>query len=374
MKTAFAIAAAIGAATLVVITILVMHARGGAPAQAAGAPLLPALEERAGEIAAIECLRGNATVRLERGADGAWIVASSEGYPARTELVRALVASAARLTLQERMTGKRARHGALGLAWPDASGKARLVRLLGGAPGAAPIAEIVFGEERFAPDGIFVRRFDEEQTWRAAGRLQLPGDALEWMDRTLFALPAGETKRAAIAGLALVRPIGGAANEPGTPAPRWAPEIADAERDHWTPEQVASAQTGLPSFLERLEFEAVRHARGDTVPEPAWSPTFETEGASIAVNGREEADGLWITLAIVPRPNAPRPPATPPEPGEPFIPDYAALAKQVAGWEYRVPDWKRETLRRMRAATAPATPAAPLPAPAEPAPIAPPAP
>ena len=35
------------------------------------------------------------------------------------------------------------------------------VRFLGKAPGAAPVAEVVLGEERFAPDAVFARlRFD----------------------------------------------------------------------------------------------------------------------------------------------------------------------------------------------------------------------
>ena len=56
------------------------------------------------------------------------VLVGNDGYPARGELVRAMLVSVAGLAVDDRMPAKRDRHGELGLAWPDPDGKARLVR------------------------------------------------------------------------------------------------------------------------------------------------------------------------------------------------------------------------------------------------------
>ncbi len=113
----------VGAAALVGVAFLMARGRGVTPERVRGSALVAGLESRAADIGAIELQRGNAKVRLERQAGDRWIVATSDGYPARTELVRALLVSISGLTIDDRMTAKKDRHGELGLAWPDESGK-----------------------------------------------------------------------------------------------------------------------------------------------------------------------------------------------------------------------------------------------------------
>lgn len=317
----------------------------------AGAMWLPDLAAKAESVAAVECLRGNATVRVERGADGAWVLASNEGYPVDAGLVKGLVVSLAALRADEPMTAKPERHAALGLAWPDTDARARRVRLLPADPGAAPVADIILGEER-APDFIFVRVFDQPQTWRARGRVQLPDNALAWLDRSLLTLPEGEAQRATLRGLTLAR--GASAGLDGPP-PAWTP-VAPPDAG-WTPTQVQAAQLGLPSLARRLEFEGVRRARAGSAADPAYSPVFEARGATIGIAGHRESDGVWVQLTITPKPDA-----TPPagvNPNDSPIPDYAALAARVNGWEYRLPDWIAQTFDRMNAAGQPGAAAPP---------------
>ena len=191
MNRKMAIGVAAGAVGLVGVAFVLSSRRDMTPERERGSALLPGLEAKAPEIGAVEVLRGNATVRLERQPDDRWTLVTNDGYPARAELVRALLVSVAGLTVDDRMTAKKERHGELGLAWPDDSGTSRLVRFLGKAPGAAPVAEVVLGEERFAPDAVFARLPAQDQTWRTLGRVQVPADALAWIDRTLLSLPAG---------------------------------------------------------------------------------------------------------------------------------------------------------------------------------------
>ena len=350
MKRETAIKVAVAAVALVGAAAWLSRSRDLSPERERGAPMLPGLEAKADEIAAVEVLRGNATVRLDRQPDGSWALASNDSYPARKELVRAMLVSIAGLTVDDRMTAKKERHAELGLAWPDAEGKARMVRFLGAAPDAPPVAEIVLGDERFAPDAVFARLPGQDQTWRTLGRVQVPYDAMGWLDRTLLALPNGETQRMGFDGLTLAAPAGDADPASG-PRPAWIATVPDEQAAGWSGPQRDSATTGLPSFLERLEFDGVRRARADRAPDPKWSIDAETRTATVALRGREEADGVWFTLTALPRPGF-----TPPEPpkyeGDPHVPDWAKLDAACAGWEFKLPQWKADTLRRMRAADA----------------------
>jgi hypothetical protein len=355
-----AVGIAVGALALVATAWTLSHARDMTPERERGSAALPGLEAKAADVAAVEVLRGNGTVRLERTPSGGWSLVTNDGYPARPELVRALLVSVAGLAVDDRMTAKKERHGELGLAWPDASGKARLVRFLPAAAGAPPVAEIVLGEERFSPDAVFVRLPAQDQTWRALGRVQVPADAMGWLDRTLVTLPANETLSASFDGVTATPPAAGADPQPGQPRMSWFVKVSDEAKEQWETAQIDSATTGLPSFLERLEFEGVRKARTDRVPEPAWSPSFETKSATVTVNGRKEADGTWFTLTIVPKPGAPAPEPRKHE-GDPFVPDWTKLAAATAGWEFRMPEWKADTLRRMRAPAPKADAPTPVP-------------
>lgn len=122
----------------------------------------------------------------------------------------------------------------------------------------------------------------------------------------------------------------------------WGIAVTEPEREHWSVEQVDSAKTGLPSFLERLEIDGVRRARTDIAPEPQWSPSFDTRAALVTINGHAESDGVWFTLSVLPRPGAPVP--TPAKrDGDPFVPDWSALSEACDGWEYKMPAEGRHT-------------------------------
>ena len=347
-----AIGVALAAVALVGAAAWLSKSRDMTPARERGSAMLPGLEARADEIGAVEVLRGNATVRLDRREDGGWSLVGNDGYPARGELVRAMLVSVAGLTVDDRMTAKRERHGELGLAWPDAAGKARLVRFLPKKPGEPPVAEIVLGEERFAPDAVFARLPAEDQTWRTLGRVQVPADALAWLDRSMLSLPAGETTKVAFDGIVVALPPTDAPADAGAPRPAWAAEVSNDERANWTGAQVESARLGLPSYLERLEFDGVRKARTDAAKDPKWTLDVETKSATVSLRGHEEADGVWFTLSALPRPGFVAPPP-PKYEGDPHVPDWPKLDASWAGWEFKLPQWKADTLRRMREKAAP---------------------
>lgn len=339
MKGATALLLAAAATVLAAGAFLVLRQQE-APPPAPGARALPALAGQAAAITAVEVLRGNATIRLERDGTGAWIVASSDGYPSRSEVVRALVTSLVELTVDEPMTAKRDRHGEIGLAWPDASGRARRVRLLS----SAPIVDVVVGDERAQPPSLFLRTYDDAQAWRARGRVIAPGEALEWMDREIMALPESAVQAVTLRGLTVTRVRAPSthsasdappAQEPGERPGRDTWMTSAAPEAAWTPEGVEMARSALVSMPIRLEFEGVRRARAEAAPEERYSPVFLTDDGTIALAGHREPDGVWIRVTVTPGSAASR---------------LETLAARVHGWEYRLPTWIGDSLDRMAAA------------------------
>jgi hypothetical protein len=67
------------------------------------------------------------------------------------------------------------------------------------------------------------------------------------------------------------------------------------------------------------------------------------------MSGVEEGEFVWIRVAAVPKEGAPAPKPAERE-GDPFVPDWAKFAQRTSGWEYQLPAWKADTLRRLREA------------------------
>ena len=331
------------AALLTLLAAWSIGARIATSVRATQGLMLPELPERANDIRAIELLQGDRTVRLERGADGAWKLASRDGYPCDVELVRGLVAGLSQLQRDQALTRKPQRHQELNLAWPDPEGRARLVRLFSGAE--TPPLEIVLGQERLMPRSTYVRRMGDDQAWRCRGGVNGDVDLQRWMRRDLLSLPASEFQGAAWLGLQVTpRPSRG--DQPkGRPADQF--DASAGGDPAWTPAQVAASRGVLPEWPSRLEFDDVRAARPDFAPSPERTIVFRLKGANLTLQGRREGDATWFRLRVEPQPGASEPTRNPVA-GDPWIPDWNAFAKKVDGWEFRLPAWRESQLDRLR--------------------------
>lgn len=152
------------------------------------APLLwPELAGREAQVQQLELRRdGLPPVQLKRTASG-WQLAAL-GYPARGEQVEALLQALGQARLQGERTAKADNHARLGLALKG-EGAALALRLepVGG-PRTLLIGEL---SQR---GGQLVRWQDEDQVWLVDRNLQLPASELQWLDRRLVSLPAGEIR------------------------------------------------------------------------------------------------------------------------------------------------------------------------------------
>jgi|GEM_PF-436255 len=329
---------------------------------ARGEPFLPQVAEVAPKVVRIELERGGAsgTTRRELRKEGdGWILVTSDGYPVRFEEVKGLVAGLTSLKIDDRMTAKKERHGELGLAWtaetPDSSGRGARVRLYtsnpdsaGAGSAAAPVVDVVLGEERANPRAQFVRRFSEDQCWRVLGSVLVDIDPRRWVEAELLAIPDGEVRGVTFNGLTLVGTEGAdgrvtyAAAENATP-------LAAPGTVQWTDARKEVAIRTLPNWLSRLELDDVRRAKGGA-PDPALSATFDMVRGTLKVNAVRDASdpsAVWISFEAAPKEGAPSADeinAKKKYPGDPYIPDWKAFAAKHAGWEYKLPGWKLNAL------------------------------
>lgn len=304
-----------------------------------GAPLLPALSDKAASIDRAEIERGGRSVVLVRapGSVDEWTLASRDGYPARLEELKAIVSGLAGMRIDQRMTALPERHGELGLAWPDADGRATRVRLFAG---AEVVVDCIAGDERANPRAQFVRLGDAPQTYRVLGSIVVDMDTRRWVDAELLTLPEGEVDSVVVNGLEVRATVG--ADGKKSYAAAEAGALVMAGEFEWTDLRKAAAVRSLPGWLARLELEDVRKATG-AAADPAISPTFDMVRGTLKVNAVRDGESVWISFEATPKEGAPSAEEINAKrrfAGDPFVPDWADFARKHAGWEYKLPGWK----------------------------------
>jgi|JI10StandDraft_1071094.scaffolds.fasta_scaffold159139_2 hypothetical protein len=342
----------VGAAVLVGGAALMMSRGGEGSAESREVqPFLASLKSDASKVERVELHRGDDSVELVRSGDS-WTVASAGGYPAKLDAVRGIVGGLASLTIDEPLTAKRERHAEIGLAWPDATKQATLVRLLGASD--VVLHEVVLGEEKWEPKSQYVRKLREDQTYRCRGGVTVDTALRGFVDAEIVTLDTAEIESINYDGVILSRGEDGAWTCELAPGP-----VADGA---WSEEQRKAAAQALPGWLSRVELENVRRRdrEGATwTPDPALSVTYFAKRATITVEGMKDGDALWVRLSAKPV-DAPvaaptDAPTTAPPASATF--DWAAWERRVAPWEFKLPEWKLAALKRIREAKpAPAAP------------------
>lgn len=228
-------------------------ARRAAPSgdqpSAAKSPFLPELREMLRKdpqiIDGIEIGRAGEKAVLVRVADG-WIAPDKAGYPLDESRVEEILKALLTLERVEALTADPARHGELGLAWPDESGQATLVRLFSK---GAVVAEVVTGRTKFTPPAVYVRKADENQTWRCAGEFSSQTDAARLMNTVLADLPPGVILAIEWGPARLERDDAGSWQVEG--------DVPEAKR--------SDVVRILPELFTRLEFDDVRATPAEPV-------------------------------------------------------------------------------------------------------------
>jgi len=332
-------------ATLLVVTAAAAVALLNPVAKVGGitsVPALPLLAERSVAPSAIEVTNAAGGYRLEwrdgaADAEGQWVLASKDGYPAESEQVRRLLAELAALRLSERLTADPARLPRLQLEPLDAP-DARSQRLRVLAADGSLLADLFVGRSvsRLVDDsegGTYVRLGEGTQAWLVAGRLTLPDDGLGFVDRRITTLPDDTIRRVVIT------------HPDGT--------VVLAERQKG--EALLTVKAGLPEatpadpaklrrlaqLLELLSFEDVAAAAKVPFPDETVHTTVTSfDGIEMRLTLAEINGAFWLRLsANLAEEHSPVPERK--EGAERFT---AELDARAEGWAFRLTEAAFERL------------------------------
>jgi hypothetical protein len=347
---------ALGAATIAGGLALRRPAPATAPL-AAGQLMFPGVVDRLQQAAKVEITGKDGTLTLARTGDS-WGLADRGNYPVQQQRVREMFSGLTELRLTEPRTADRAQLRALNLddPGPDSTALKLVVRDGQG----AVIADAIVGRRRVRmagnlPEAIYVRRPAETQAWLAEGNLRLDAEWNLWIDRDLF-----DIKRARVASAELRQ---------GESVIEFARASPTAERLDVAnpPEGWRGEETKVDDIARALEWLTLE----DVVPAASVTGATELGTASWTL-----FDGTRITARVVEKDSARwtsfeatwSPPEAPPPAGpDQRTPEAAkaeaeAAARRLAGWYYKLPDWKLTvflaTLDTMRA-DPPSAPASP---------------
>lgn len=319
-KVAIAVSAAVLAAG---VLILVMDRSGSDKAQLGKLVGIPS----GASVDRVELLRSSEATVARRGSDG-WTLTSSDGFKANEGALQDVVRGLASLEKSQKKTAKPTRHGELGVAWPDSSGTARLVRIF--AQGSeTPIAEVVVGKAAGTPGALYARLLGEEQVWQCAGTFPPTTDAGAWIHGPISDIQADSIASIDAMGASLAKVDG-----------QWAVSPPDAPR-------ADVLKSVLPYLLSGVQADGVRRERPEDLAAPDQvAVTMKLDDShTVAVHLWKEGDSVWMRIAQL-------------ECSGEAHPKLDQFAPLWAGWVFKLPAWKAGHLGQLFAAPEAAAPPA----------------
>ncbi|UVE16701.1 DUF4340 domain-containing protein [Pseudomonas sp. LS44] len=154
-------------------------------------PLLPTLQGRLSEVAALEVSSpGQPLVRLERR-DNVWLVPAKAAYPASAAAVNSLLRALGEARKIEAKTRNPQLHAQLGLVEKGPQQAARInLQVAGGQP-----LGLLVGKPAQQGEGQLVRLVGDDQVWLIDKPISLPVEEQQWLDRRVAAIPFASIKR-----------------------------------------------------------------------------------------------------------------------------------------------------------------------------------
>lgn len=318
--------------------------------------LYPDLKTQADSIEAIHIFTaGDArAVEIVRR-ENEWTLPERGGYRADPAKVRTLVRALSNAKRLEEKTSDPTKYSALSVE--DVSGEdAQGVRIELVGP-AAPV-NLIVGKDAPGAQSSYVRRVGEAKSWLISERIDAPSKPADWLDKQIIDISADRVQSARIA-IAGQRPY--TAVKHSRADANFGVEPLPKGKELHSPGAANGAATALMSL--RLDDVKPQSELGNTQPDA--TATYTTfDGLVIELRGFAQDDWRYITLAASFDPelaerfkvktandaegaSSPKS-ATAPEADT--TPDVAAqaesIAKKVADWAYRIPQYKYDAIFR----------------------------
>jgi Domain of unknown function (DUF4340) len=297
-----------------------------------GAGLFPGLAAQASRIARIELKQGDKTLTLARDKE-AWSVADRGGYPAKPEMVRALLVKLAGAELVESKTRSKDRYALLELEDPAGKdAKSRLLRLLDDKGGV--IAEAIIGKKRFdafggSKSGTYVRKPGDAQTWLSNADVDVPVGVRDWVQAGVLDVPAAKIAKVTV-------------EIPGEEPLVIARDAADATKYALVgmPEgKKLKEGAGVDAIVRaagNIDLEDVRKAAAAPAPADVSVAKVEADGGlTVTLRLRKEGEDTWVSLEATGAEGDAKKSAE-------------DITKRTQGWEYKVPAHKAQSILKRR--------------------------
>lgn len=147
--------------------------------------LFPGLTDKVNQVATIEVATPGLSFSIRKGEGESWSVPERGGYPVKFETVKQAVVGVAGLEPLAAKTARADLHHKLHLKTPADGGKGMVIALKD--KSGADIAGVVVGITKSTPSATrpgwhYVRRAGEDQSWLAAGRVEVWDKIDRWLD------------------------------------------------------------------------------------------------------------------------------------------------------------------------------------------------
>jgi hypothetical protein len=287
-----------------------------------GKLMFPGLTAKLKDARRIEITnKGNITVIELK--NGVWGAADRGDYPVQETKLRGLLTGLTELRLAEPRTTDPAEFSRLGLEDPtkDTHGTASLLRVLDA--DGKPIVSLIVGHRRTrsqgdAPEEVYVRRPDDNQSWLAEGTVQADADPQVWLNRDIMNISHTLlTKVVSTKGGATIE-LTRDGDKLKVTQPAEYPKLEDYKVDD------------VDRALENLTFQDVRPVNepiGDKIGEAVFSTS---DGLDITVTLYHLGKDSWTRFAVA---------AT--DHGKP---EADRLNKKLANWAFETGTWKDAAL------------------------------
>lgn len=361
MKTGMVITLVVAAAALGVAAWMVD--RSGRASTVAGATDLPArvlevLEAKVNDVASVTIKRSGVEFTVSKG-ETDWVVVEKGNYPVKIEQVKEAIVTLAELKPVERKTSKPENYSKIGVQEPEVKGPDGTIV---GSAGPALVtlrdkqgqvlgAAIVGNQKPGTNPEVYVRKAGDAQAWLASGRLEVPGDALGWVDRQIMNLPKERIKSGTI-----VLPDGQSvtASREKPEEPMLAVQNIPAGRELTS----ASAAEPIAQELNYMTLEDVAPAATagfvDPAPEgvePGPHSEFHTfDGLVVRVQTLTKAKKAWAKFEVSFDEGAATAAAVPDggkgalKPGVDVKKEASELQAKVGAWGFQISEYKAKAL------------------------------
>ena len=326
--------ALLGSVILVIVAVaLLAPERAGKDELPESDLLLPDLAGRINDIDRIVVTTGQdgLIATLVRGDDG-WTVGELNGYPAKFETVRELLAGLAQATVVEIKTANPEYHDRLGVEDVTADNAKSMLLEVGTGPDTV---RVLVGRNAEGRSGRYLRMADSPQSVLSDFDARVPPRTADWAEREVADIAADE-----VAEVEITHPDGATVLAGKVSADDADFTLADIPEGREL--QSAWSVNSLGGALTALQMDSVRPDG-----ELDWSGATRVRlltfsGLEVTVEGVIEGEEHWIRL------HAAAPHAESGEAGDedPAVAEAKAWNRRVAGWAFRIPAYKYESMTK----------------------------